>query len=226
MKKFLNVLSVILLSAFIVAGCSNVAEYETDTSVIRAANKESVTISSDLNPGFGKAVYFTGTFYQGKDWNVAVRGTYVDGKWVCNVSSNKESFEYKALIGDWDLGENVKAEYPQLTKLGKADHLPGYQGMPSGYFVYSAENINYGDAVYFVYDGYQYPYAIRGTYREKYLIGYCPTVYNVWSLDNVELHFYATVTAYVGSYDLGETLNPTFINLTWEDGENHIYSVN
>lgn len=227
MKKFLNsiVAAAALVATVAFAGCSNSVvdsnEAESSVSAARSA-AATITLTSDLNPGYGKAVYFTGTFIEGKNWTTAVRGSYVDGQWTCDVTSYKSSFEYKALTGDWDNGETVAAEFTNLTKLGAAENLSGYQGMPSGFFVYDGSDVAYGDAVYFFFDDNTYSYALRGTYYDKLVIDYCPTQYTTWLMP-FSNGFYKTVTAYVGSYDLGEEVYPTFVNLTWEAGENHVY---
>ncbi len=75
-----------------------------DTTVSRSVAPV-VRISSDLNPGFGQAVYFTGSFNEGNSWTTAVRGSYDNG-WFAEVTSSS-SFEWKALTGNYDLGEIV-----------------------------------------------------------------------------------------------------------------------
>ena len=235
MKKLKNVLVAVLFAALLGASftsCSDVEDSDSvafsnansvSRSVARSALENTKVISSDLNPGFGKAVFFTGTFYEGRDWTVALRGTYEDGKWVCNVTSYTKTFEYKALIGNWDEGETVNAVFTDLVELDEADILPGYQGMPSGYVAYDASEINYGEAVYFKHASAVY--AVRGKYYDYFNVGYCPILNNVWSafLDYGGFYISPKVIAYKGSYDLGEKVYPQFTTLEWEDGENHIY---
>ena len=220
---------VAMVSAAFFAGCAKDVELSFENGAEIASTRSvpaQYTLYSDLNPGYGKAVYFTGTFYQGRNWTLAIRGTYNDGKWILPVGSYSGKFEYKALVGDWDLGLSVEAEMPELdglVKVGEATQLRGYQGGASGYFVYSGEDINYGDAVYFYIEGAQYPYASRGTYYDEWTVGYCPWVYNSWIMEeNVPYYAYdPTVTVYVAPYEWGERISTVFNGLTWEEGENH-----
>ena len=174
-----------LACGFSFTACSDIAVAEDGI-----ANEDSRSaviyvrkMTSDLNPGYGKAVYFTGTFEEGNDQTVAVRGTYKDGQWSYTVNTHRKSFEYKALIGDWDEGPVVTVEFPGLRKLGKAEHLSGYQGQP-----------------------------------------YSPFLEKQWVYINTDSYYYAFygADAYVGPYDLGEKIYPEFLNLVWEEGENHI----
>lgn len=216
-----------LACAFSFTSCS-------DVSVAEAADAENDsrslvfwvrTISSDINPGYGKAVYFTGTFEDGKVWTVAHRGTYADGKWTYTFKTSCVSFEYKALVGDWDLGETVNAEFSTLRKLGEAGNLSGYQGMPSGIYHYDASDIQYGEAVYFKHPNSLY--AVRGEYKEKYERDYSPVLYNSWiyNYSGVMPYSFYNADAYVGAYDLGEKVYPDFVNLEWESGENHVFPI-
>lgn len=154
---------------------------------------------------------------------VALRGTYEDGKWTCTVTSDNETFEYKALIGDWNEGETVEAVFEGLTELGRINVLYDYNTMVSGIYSYSGKDIKYGDAVYFKRDSN--PYAVRGQYVDFKHLGYKIILIKSWYYNfgyNILCHDNDTV-AYVGSYELGEKLSPVFANLTWEPGENHIY---
>lgn len=56
--------------------------------------------------GYGSAVYFTGSFTEGNNWSVAVRGSYDSSlsKWTCTVTSSSGSFEWKCLTGSYSLG--------------------------------------------------------------------------------------------------------------------------
>ena len=231
MKKLFNsfvlATTVAMISAICFAGCSGSTAFDAleinGSSDSRTIDENTKTISSDLNPGYGKAVFFSGDFNEGKDWTVAIRGEYEDGKWTCNVTSNNETFEYKALIGDWDAGETVEAEYTTLRKLGKANQLSGYQGMPSNTYYWDAADIKYGEAVYFKH--HFNSFAVRGTYKDIYAQDYSPVIYNSWVCYLNGQYFYAFygAEAYVGPYDLGEKIYPTFTTLTWEAGENHLY---
>lgn len=221
--------AVALASLFLFVSCSNEALLESDGSAgarsLVASVEEIKTLSSDLNPGYGKAVYFAGEFDESNNWTVAVRGTYEDGKWICNVTSDKETFEYKCLVGDWDAGETVVSTFEGLTELGKITTIFDYHGIyPSGYYAVSGRDVNYGDAVYFKKDGKIS--AVRGEYYDYFRTGYSISLSNAWvyhvSRQDNSFDYYDT-TVYVGSYDLGENVYPTFANLTWEDSSNHIY---
>ena len=230
MKKINSIMlatTVALISAIAFAGCAPATSIESAVSTSNASARtlveESKTITSDLNPGYGNAVYFTGDFEEGKNWTVAIRGTYEDGQWVCNVTSDEESFEYKALIGSWEEGETVDAVYAGLTKIGTTGTLIDYNTMLSGVYAWPAKDIAYGQAVYF--KKYSNNYAVRGEYVKNKVMGYKLYISEGW------VHrfgygvgsFEDDCDVYVGSYDLGETLSPEFVNLTWEAGENHIY---
>lgn len=213
-----------LACGFSFTACSDIAVAEDGI-----ANEDSRSaviyvrkMTSDLNPGYGKAVYFTGTFEEGNDWTVAVRGTYEDGQWSYTVNTHRKSFEYKALIGDWDEGPVVTVEFPGLRKLGKAEHLSGYQGQPSQTYYYDSEDIQYGEVVYFKHS--LEDFAVRGEYMEEYGQPYSPFLEKQWVYINTDSYYYAFygADAYVGPYDLGEKIYPEFLNLVWEEGENHI----
>lgn len=179
-------------------------------------------ISSDLNPGYGKAVYFTGTFEEGEDWTRALRGTYRDGKWTYRLRTSKTRFEYKALIGDWDEGEAVNAEFVGFRKVGEAEILSGYQGMPSGIYYYDAKDVNYGEAIYIKHPNCKF--LARAEFKEEYRHDYSPVLYNSWVYDYSGHYPYSffNADAYVGPYDIGEKVYPEFVSLEWEPGENHI----
>ena len=113
-KSLKKVLSVSLVAAALFTACNpnagidaNVSENNVDSSrsIISEVVTKSVRIRSDLNPGFGKAVYFTGTYNEDTAWVVAVRGSYDNG-WYLDVRASG-NFEWKALTGDYDLGESV-----------------------------------------------------------------------------------------------------------------------
>ena len=70
---------------------------------------------STLNVGYGKAVYFTGSFDEGNGWTTAIRGSWdseVNG-WSATVTGS--SFEWKALTGNYSLGETVSSPFSGLT---------------------------------------------------------------------------------------------------------------
>lgn len=63
--------AVALLSAFSFSGCSaeieSTSEFSPVKSVSRSLVENEKTISSELNPGYGQAVFFTGDFNEGKE---------------------------------------------------------------------------------------------------------------------------------------------------------------
>jgi len=73
------------------------------------ATTYSYTLESSDTVSSGNAVFFTGTFTEGKTWTTAVRGTYSSstGKWTCSVTSSTTSFEWKCLTGSYSLGETA-----------------------------------------------------------------------------------------------------------------------
>ena len=58
-----------------------------------------------------------------------------------------------------------------------------------------------------------------------YAQDYSPVIYNSWVcyLNGQYFYTFYGAEAYVGPYDLGEKIYPTFTTLTWEAGENHLY---
>ena len=64
-----------------------------------------VTLTANIDAGYGNAVYFTGSFNEGNSWKTAIRGTCSNNVWSVNVTGS--SFEWKALIGSYDWGESV-----------------------------------------------------------------------------------------------------------------------
>ena len=78
----------------------------------------SVLRTYDVKPGYGNAVYFTGTFVEGRNWSKAVRGEYHEICWVCNFTSpdDDEAVYYKTLTGPYDLGPEVEYTFPGLTR--------------------------------------------------------------------------------------------------------------
>ena len=125
-KKVLNTACAVFtgMLVFAAASCSaSVDEFVSDSISARSASVSGVVsyndmtaqvrLFSDLQPGFGNAVYFTGTYDGAANWSVAYRGTYVDGKWVLDVPNG--NFEWKALTGAWNNGEKVEAPFDGLT---------------------------------------------------------------------------------------------------------------
>ena len=75
------------------------------------------SLYSPEKPDYGYAVYFTGTFDGANNWRRAVRGEFTNGAWFYVFDTdNIEKFEYKALIGPYDLGEAVEYSYPGLSR--------------------------------------------------------------------------------------------------------------
>lgn len=161
MKKFMTkVVSLAFVSviAFALVSCNGVSNYDSNkefdasTQVSRSAiTGNTVRIYSDLNPGYGQAVYFTGTFYEGNNWSYAIRGTYDNG-WYADVSSTN-SFEWKALTGSYDLGEVVGIS-AQLTWESGENHVQELEN--SNLYVLTAPGYaKYGATCYFTgtFDG-------------------------------------------------------------------------
>lgn len=76
-------------------------------------------LTSTEDPGYGYAVYFTGTFPEANNWTTALRGDYEDGAWTytCSTQPEPKVFLYKALIGPYNLGNEVNYSYPGLTQV-------------------------------------------------------------------------------------------------------------
>ena len=106
------------LIILIVFATGSDAEYSSTVSRSVALQAR---ISSDLNPGYGQAVYFTGTFDQGNSWTTAVRGFYDNG-WYADVTA-ASSFEWKALTGSYELGEEVSIAGSSLVWESGANHF-------------------------------------------------------------------------------------------------------
>lgn len=94
-----------------VAGSVSSAERALNSTV--GSLNGTVRLNSYLDPGYGSAVYFTGSFDGANNWNVAYRGSYFDGHWYCDVPNG--DFEWKCLTGSWSLGEKVYAPYNGLV---------------------------------------------------------------------------------------------------------------
>ena len=234
MKKIMNKIMMGLISlslaSVLLAGCTSAFESYDGENVAssRTVSLNAVRIYSSINPGYGKAVYFTGDFYEGNSWQTAVRGTYENGQWYADVKASG-SFEYKELTGSYDEGETVDREFEALTLIGKANQMSGYQGMPQSDYYMTGDKAGFSKAVYFYNKNAGLPYAVRGIYHERIAIGYSPYYDDVWVLDDDD-NFLKTksytgdVYAYVGNYDEGEVLESKFTNLTWAEGENKKYN--
>ena len=148
-----NVLMVSLISSALFIACSpnsviedNVVEVNT-SEVLKSVsgNSASVKISSNLNPGYGQAVYFTGTFDEGNSWTTAVRGSYDNG-WYLNVHSSV-NFEWKALTGDYNLGQTVSISNSLTWESGENHHETVNQQRI--YVLSRPGNARYGATCYF-----------------------------------------------------------------------------
>lgn len=213
MKKLLT-LALAGSIALSLISCNNVSDY-SEAGLLAAVNETnstvkmeedevsmgSATIYSDLNPGYGYAVYFAGTF--SNDWGTAYRGTYSENNgWHLNLAT-EESFEWKALTGSYDLGEEVSISFEGLTYLGET-FATGSNPNPSWW-----SNVGYGNALFFV--GNKNPsLAVRGTYDTDH-----------WTTEGDDV--YSRYSVYAGAWDLGESVQGTFKGLTWETGDNNVY---
>ena len=214
MKKTLLKIALIGSLAFTIFSCSNDSDY-SDIAEVAAANNSAVkaeqladdvvasgraTIYSDLNPGYGSAVYFAGTF--DGNWGKAYRGSYSESKgWYLNVETEKV-FEWKALTGAYDLGNVVECTFDGFEYEAT---IPGGGSNPNPFWY---ADVGYGKAVYFV--GSNYPTeAIRGTYVSDH-----------WTASISFSPYYAV---YVANWDLGETVKAEFKGLTWDNGDNNVY---
>ena len=65
-----------------------------------------VTLSAKYNVGMNNAIYFTGTFDEGKTWSNAVRGKWTSGNvWTVTVNApSSGNFEWKVLKGSYNKG--------------------------------------------------------------------------------------------------------------------------
>lgn len=180
---------------------------------------------STADPGYGQAVYFTGTFDEGENWTKALRGTYDAsvGGWYIDVTGS--NFEWKYLTGSYDLGEVVSSPFAGLTwcsgnNFTQNDAVQLSQSVspepepenPVSFVTLSAySDVGNGNALFFTgtfEGGDNWSTALRGTWNEG----------NVWT---------CTVPAGTfewkclkGSYILGEEVS-TGSGLIWESGNNH-----
>ena len=81
---------------------SSVAKKEYDTSV-------KVTLSCTKDAGYRNAVFFCGSFKEGKNWTKAVRGTWSTGNvWKATVTvPDSGAFEWKPLVGKYNSSEII-----------------------------------------------------------------------------------------------------------------------
>ena len=215
MKKGLFKIAMIASVAFAIVSCSNESDYSDIAAIARndAAVKighleggdgsaGDATIYSDLNPGYGYAVYFAGTF--NGNWAKAYRGTYSEEKgWHLTVRTTK-AFEWKALIGSYDLGEVVNAKFEGLkylgsTAVGESNQDPRW-----------LKKVAYGRAIYFA--GNTSPtVAVRGVNLDDY----------TWTTETTGDN--SLYDVYEGDWALGESVHARYENLTWDNGDNNVY---
>lgn len=217
MKKVVSLLKVAMVAglALTAFACKNleiepeVAECDYASGSYAESTAKAV-LYTNLNPGYGKAVYFAGTF--NGDWKKAYRGTYSDESgWTLTVDADN-SFEYKSLTGDYDLGEVVEKTFKGLSYVTYFT-TNGYRPNP-----YYPEDVGFGKAVYFV--GEKEPdLAIRGYYED-----------GAWKFDALNYYgiekFNNSFDIYIGDWSLGETVTREFEGLTWADGNNSNYDYN
>ena len=184
-------------------------------------------LTAKVDPGYGSAVYFTGAFNEGNNWQTAIRGTYDSsvGGWTLNVTGS--NFEWKYMTGDYGLGSSVSTSTSGLTwqtgnnytindatLISGGSSSSGSSGSSTTKTVKlsATYDVGNGNAVYFTgsfNEGASWQTAVRGTWTSG----------NVWT---------ATITvpgsnfewkALKGAYSLGSTTSVS--NLTWESGSNH-----
>lgn len=223
MFSFKKVLT-LSLAALALTACSNDfgSEDSVDSSVLSAnasvsrsvassALSSTVKLTSNLNPGYGSAVYFTGTFNEGNDWTVAVRGSYNNG-WYANVTAS-EDFEWKALTGSYDLGEKV-TDFSALTWESGENHTSTVKIDTNKIYVLSYPGISkYGCSCYFTgtFDGVNnWQTAIRADLNSNY-------------------KFYSFITDEDGVFEwkaltgwpTGDAANGDYAGLNWSTGDNY-----
>lgn len=174
-----------------------------ETGVVRAVKNSSsstavATLYSDLNPGYGSAVYFTGSFC---NWKTAFRGDYSkkDG-WHISIETD-EVFEWKALTGPYKMGSLIERTFSGL-KYSKDVSAPAANPK-------CKMDVGYGNAVYFVGDKSP-TVAVRGEY-----------VSGVWTVERYDNSDVFKV--YVGKWAFGKKVGSVFKDLTWESGDNNVY---
>lgn len=159
-KSLKNVFALAALSVFAFTACNMDAGSENVESLAYNAGStycgsvasasvksSSIRIASDLNPGFGKAVFFTGTFNEGKNWTVAVRGSYDNG-WYADVTSSSD-FEWKALTGDYSCGAECVIASSNLSWEAGENHSVEVAGDCSIYVLTAPGSNRYGETCYF-----------------------------------------------------------------------------
>ena len=164
------------------------------------------TLTSDIDCGFGNAVYFAGDFEESEAFGKAIRGTYQDGKWILDVTFPDEKYmNYNVYVGSYDLGKSVQGGFEGLV------WTEGDNKVLSTPFnrksLYSPEKPDYGYAVYFTgtFDGANnWRRAIRGEFTNG-------AWFYVFDTDNIEKFEYK---ALIGPYDLGEAVEYSYPGLS------------
>ena len=218
MKKVTTLIKMSLLAGFALTAfsCSDISTVSDGLSAKRSLSESApsktanAVIKSDLNPGYGNAVYFAGTF--AGNWGKAFRGTYSnENGWTLAVNAS-DTFEWKALTGAYDLGEEVSRTFAGLSYLTQ---YPISGSNPSPYYI---GEVAYGKAVFFV-GNENASVAVRGTYNGN-STWKCPAISNYGNSG-----YNTSYTVYVGDWSLGEAVYGTFENLTWAEGANNVYEV-
>ena len=229
MKKIINAIAAAFIFAAAFSGCSDAvlsdASGAENASASRSlsvnAAESTVRITSDLNPGYGKAVYFTGSFNEGNEWATAIRGSYDNG-WYADVNSSSD-FEWKALTGDYSLG-SVVTDFYALTWEDGDNHYVEYTepGVPRNLYVITTYGSNrYGATLYFTGnfdEGENWTKAIHGIYNTP------------------EYKYFAIVKAPSKKFEWkalrkfggdGEVISAPFTGYNWDEGENNttVYNV-
>ena len=216
-----KVFSISLIAAVIFTACNSNTEIQenftasADADVSRSV-VSTVRISSSLNPGFGQAVFFTGTFDGGNSWTTAIRGSYDNG-WFLDVTASHD-FEWKALTGDYNLGSFVTISSALVWESG-ANHVEHVSSMDLGsenlYVLSWSGNAHYGQACYFT-----------GTFDQA---NNWQTAVKSDCFNSGDYHFYAFVTSSTGSFEwktltgfgfYEDTYAAPFNGLTWSNGAN------
>ena len=221
MKKFNKILFALVLAAAGFTSCGGISgnfDAEVSSSNVDVSRSlgqvdQIVRISSDLNPGYGNAVYFTGTFNEGNEWTTAVRGSYDNG-WYVEVNASA-AFEWKALTGSYDLGEIVSISGSNLVWENGENHVQNVDTKYI-YLLSSPGYAKYGQVCYFT-----------GTFNEG---NNWQTAIDAQYFSWETYRWYAYVTTNSESFEWkalkgfgshGETYDAPFNGLNWEEGSNH-----
>ena len=217
MKKVISSITAILLAcvSFTLFSCSDVASISDGVLIQRTEEgleicenqPQQVTIRSELDPGYGKAVFFAGSVIDG--WSVAARGTYSsEAGWTYTLTAD-DDFEWKALVGPYDAGERVYLSFDNLSYMGYCSVDSSNPNPRYGY------DTGYGRALFFVGD-INPAMAFRGEYINGEWVFDANSYYNGNS-ENTGFK------VYMGDWDLGSVVYGYFKDLTWMGNENSYY---